>query len=66
MLKMKRLTGKGKDNLKGTHMISRPASMKSSHHGAVEINQTRNHEVVSLIPGLTQWAKDLVLLSTVV
>ena len=24
-------------------------------------NPTRNHEVSSLIPGLTQWVKDLVL-----
>ena len=24
-------------------------------------NPTRNHEVASLIPGLTQWVKDLVL-----
>ena len=32
-----------------------------SHHGAVETNPTRNHEVVGLIPGLTQWVKDQVL-----
>ena len=30
----------------------------SSHHGTVEMNLTRNHEVVSSIPGLTQWVKD--------
>ena len=30
-------------------------------HGSVETNPTRNHEVSSLIPGLTQWVKDLVL-----
>ena len=29
-------------------------------------NLTRNHEVVGLIPGLTQWVKDLVLLRAVV
>ena len=34
----------------------------SSHLGAVETNPTRNHEVVGLIPGLTQWVKDLALL----
>ena len=30
----------------------------SSHHGTVEMNLTRNHEVVGLMPGLTQWVKD--------
>ena len=30
----------------------------SSHHGTVEFNLTRNHEVAGLIPGLTQWVKD--------
>ena len=34
----------------------------SSHHGTAETNPTRNHEVVDLIPGLTQWVKDLALL----
>ena len=29
--------------------------------GTVEIIPTRNHEVPGLIPGLTQWVKDLVL-----
>ena len=33
----------------------------SSHRGAVEMNPTRNHEIVGLIPGLTQWVKDPVL-----
>ena len=35
---------------------------RSSRHGTVETNLTRNHEVVGLIPGLTQWVKDLALL----
>ena len=35
---------------------------KSSLHGAVEINLTRNHEVADLIPGLIQGFKDLALL----
>ena len=30
-------------------------------HGAAETNWTRNHEVVGLIPGLSQWVKDLAL-----
>ena len=34
---------------------------RSSHRGSVETNQTRNHEVVGLIPGLAQWVKDLAL-----
>ena len=34
---------------------------RSSHHGAVETNTTRNHEVAGYIPGLAQWVKDLVL-----
>ena len=31
---------------------------RSSHHGAVEMNPTRNHQVVGSIPGLAQWVKD--------
>ena len=27
----------------------------------METNRTRNHEVVGLIPGVTQWVKDLAL-----
>ena len=32
-----------------------------SCRGAVEMNLTRNHEVVDSIPGLAQWVKDLAL-----
>ena len=34
---------------------------RSFLHGTVEMNATRNHEVVGLIPGLAQWVKDPVL-----
>ena len=35
---------------------------RSSHRSAVEVNPTRNHEIVGSIPGLAQWVKDLALL----
>ena len=34
---------------------------RSSHHGAAEMNQTGNHVVAGLVPGLAQWVRDLVL-----
>ena len=34
---------------------------RSSRCGAMETNPTRIHEDSDLIPGLTQWVKDLVL-----
>ena len=34
---------------------------RSSSRGAAETNPTRKHEVVGLIPGLTQCVKDLML-----
>ena len=34
----------------------------SSHHGAVEMNLTRNNEIAGLVPGLAQWVKDPTLL----
>ena len=39
---------------------------ESSHCGEAEANQTRNHEVVSLIPGLALWVKDPALPRAVV
>ena len=34
----------------------------SSHRGTAEMNLTRNHGVVGLIPGHAQWVKDPALL----
>ena len=34
---------------------------RSSHCGAAVLNLTRIHEEAGLIPGLTQWVKDLAL-----
>ena len=31
--------------------------LRSSHRGAAETNQTRNHGVAGSIPGLNQWVK---------
>ena len=38
------------------------AQERSFRCGTMEMNLTGNHEVVGLIPGLTQWVKDLALL----
>ena len=39
----------------------RRKNTRDFHHGTVEMNPTRNHEVSGSILGLAQWAKDLVL-----
>ena len=43
--------------------IQRPQTFRngSSYHGSVEMNMTSVHEDAGLIPGLTQWVKDLAL-----
>ena len=40
--------------------------MGSSHHDSTVTNPTRIHEDMGLIPGLTKWVKDPVLLWAVV
>ena len=35
---------------------------RTSHCGAAEMNPTSNHKVSGLIPGLSQWVKNPVLL----
>ena len=39
-----------------------PVACGSSHHSSVGMNLMRIHEDVGLIPGLPQWAKNLVFL----
>ena len=47
-------------------VLNRSGGSHSSRRGAVEMNPTRNHEVVGLIPGLAQWVKDPPLSGAVV
>ena len=51
----------------GVAIKSKTKNMKTQtgipHCGAVETNPTRNIEVSGSIPGLTQWVKDVGLLS---
>ena len=35
--------------------------VRSFYHGTVEMNPTRNDEVVGSFPGLAQWVKDMAL-----
>ena len=37
------------------------SNIEKEKTGTAEMNPTRNHKVVDLIPGLTQWVKDLTL-----
>ena len=43
------------------HGMYSSINFRSSHCGATETNQIRNHEVSGSILGLAQWVKDLVL-----
>ena len=46
--------------MQGWFVIKKNQS-RHSHRGTAETNPTRNREVPGLIPGLTQWVKDLAL-----
>ena len=56
--------GEGKRGETGVRVfhVKKKTKKGRSHHGAVEMNPTRNHEVADSIPGLTQWVRDLALL----
>ena len=41
-------------NVMGNLHLLKTQILRSSHRSAVEMNPTRNHEVVHLIPGLAQ------------
>ena len=43
-------------------LLFKTLAFQSSCHGTVEMNLTRNHEVVGSILGLTQWIKVPLLL----
>ena len=56
------LKSKKKQKPKFLHFTNEKMRGRSSHCGLAVINLTRLHEDVGLIPGLTQWVKDPVLL----
>ena len=59
---------KGKNNFElfVSYTVKNPLRGRCSHHVSVVINLTGIHEDVGLIPGPTQWVKDLALLWAVV
>ena len=63
IITLNKISQKEKDNYNMIHLyVESKIWHRSSCHGAVETNPTRNHEVTGSIPGLTQWVKDLALL----
>ena len=55
------ITYEQKETEKSCNYLNKCIKIWSSHHDAVEMNLTSIHEDVDLIPGLTQWVRDLVL-----
>ena len=47
-------------------LLSHKKECRRSCRGAAEMNPTRNHEALGLIPGLAQWVKDQALLQAAV
>ena len=55
------LSLKENDKKQTNKQTNKQTKKRSSRHDRAETNLTRNHEVVGLTPGPTQWVKDLAL-----